>query len=541
MYLKLLNILFIFGLMSSVIAEDKFMAWVSEVIAPIQASSWSDETPIMQQTPHGILKGMKHQDIRIFRGISYAKAPINELRFAPPVKVESWKGVKDATHFGPMCYQEGDGNFSEDCLSLNLWVPEHTQKEKLPVYVFIHGGGYTLGSGSQPLYEGTELAKAGIIVVTINYRLNTLGFFPSQTTYETYGTTGNWALLDMIMALEWVRDNVASFGGDPKRVTIGGESAGSYSVSALISSPKAKGLFQQAIMESGALTMLKAVAPKTAVSYEQAAALSAGFFHHFGLEDTQSGLSQLRQIPVKEIVSTTLPIEKEITSPQVKTFWPILDGSVLPKNPLEELQKGNLNRVKLLFGFNSDEASIFINPQSTPDDYTKLVASMFGTNTPTILNRYPITAEHNAAKRMNELATLALLRSGMYLYADALSKLGEDVFAYHFDFVDPDLRETGFGVAHASELKYIFHNYMQSIDKDQHAQLVADQMYTAWTNFIKTGNPNGGRMLQGHVKWGKYSDKNRVELRLSEKSNMQPISNAEDVDFINTMMHNTQK
>lgn len=541
MYLRLLNLLFILGLMTSITAEDKFMAWVSEIIAPIQAPSWSDETPIMQKTPLGMLKGMKHQDISIFRGIPYAKAPINELRFAPPLKVESWTGVKDATHFGPMCFQEGDGNFSEDCLSLNIWVPEHTKKEKLPVYVFIHGGGYTLGSGSQPLYEGTQLAKAGIIVVTINYRLNTLGFFPSQTAYETYGTTGNWAILDMITALEWVRDNIVSFGGDPKRVTIGGESAGSYSVSALIISPKAKGLFQQAIMESGALTMLKAVAPKTAASYEQAMALGTSFLHHFGLEDTQNGLNTLRQTPVKEILATTLPIEKEITPPQVKTFWPIPDGSVLPKNPLEELQKGNLNRVKLLFGFNSDEASIFLNLQSTPEDYTKLAYSIFGTNASAILEKYPITTEHNVTQRINELATLSILRSGMYLYADALSKQGEDVFAYHFDFVDPDLKETGFGVAHASELKYVFHNYMQAISKNQHAQLVADQMYTAWTNFIKTGNPNGGRMLPGHVKWEKYSDKNRVELRIAQTSRMEPMDTAEDIDFINMMMHNTQK
>lgn len=521
-------------------SKGSFMEWVMEVVAPLQASVWPDEVSTEVKTPLGKLNGAVHENIRIFRGIPYAEAPVGERRFAPPEKVHAWGGVKDATKFGPMSYQNGQGNFSEDCLSLNVWTPAKSEQEALPVYVFIHGGGNALGSGSQPLYESTELAKAGIVVVTINYRLNSLGFLPSKTTYREYGTTGNWAILDMICAIQWVHDNIKSFGGDPSRVTIGGESAGSFAVSALISSPRAKGLFQQAIMESGAFPMSKAMAPMTAASFDNAITMGERFFSRFGVADSPNGLVGLRNIPVQDVWNVTFPMG-DLRNPQTASFWPIPDGNVIPKNPVQEIKKGNINRVKLLVGFNTDEGSVFTNPDSAEKDYPVMVHSIFGENAPTVLKKYPVNTEHNAHQRVSDLIALSMIRSGMYLYADALSKVGEDVYAYRFDFVDPSLQDTGFGVAHGSELKYIFHNYMQHVNKDEKAKAVADQMYVAWTNFIKNGNPNKGTSLPQNEKWEKYSNKNRVEMRIAEKSEMEQLYKAEDVDFINQMMHGNEK
>jgi para-nitrobenzyl esterase len=517
-------------------SKGSFQEWVAEVIAPVQAPVWPEELSTEVKTPLGKLNGAVHENIRIFRGIPYAEAPVGERRFAPPEKVHAWSGVKDATKFGSMSYQNGQGNFSEDCLFLNVWTPAKSQLEALPVYVFIHGGGNVLGAGSQPLYESTELAKAGIVVVTINYRLNSLGFLPSKTTYQEYGTTGNWAILDMICAIEWVRDNIKSFGGDPSRITIGGESAGSFGVSALISSPRAKGLFQQAIMESGALPMSKAVAPMTAASYDNAMTMGEHFFSCFGVIDSPNGLVSLRNIPAQDVWNVTFPMG-ELINPQTASFWPIPDGNVIPKNPVQEIKKGNINRVKLLVGFNTDEGSIFVNPDSAEKDYPVMAHSIFGENASAILKKYPVTTEYNARQRVSDLITLSMIRSGMYLYADALSKLGEDVYAYRFDFVDPALQDTSFGVAHGSELKYIFHNYMQHVNHDEKAKVVADQMYVAWTNFIKNGDPNKGTPLPQNEKWENYSDKNRVEMRITEKSEMEPLYKVEDVDFINQMMH----
>ncbi|MHB9296596.1 hypothetical protein PilKf_02369 [Pillotina sp. SPG140] len=202
-------------------------------------------TNVTNVTRNGPIEGLEADGIYAYKGIPYAKAPVGDLRFAPPQDVEPWTTVLDCTKYGPLTVQLADNPFlavenanqSEDSLSLNVWTPAAPgATDKLPVYVYIHGGGFGNGSGNETTFDGTSFAKNGVVTVTINYRLGTLGFFASQETYKQYGTTGNWGLLDQIKALEWIRDNIANFGGDPSQVTIGGESAGSWSVSALIES-----------------------------------------------------------------------------------------------------------------------------------------------------------------------------------------------------------------------------------------------------------------------------------------------------------------
>lgn len=516
------------------IAQEKqpnqVQTWLNEFIAPVHAEKSPAEKDIVIQTPLGSLKGSDAGTVQIFRGIRYAQAPVGDRRFAPPVAITEWHGVKDATNFGHMCYQAGQGDFSEDCLFLNVWKPSAKSQAKLPVYVFIHGGGFSMGAGSQPLYEGTQLTKSGVVVVTLNYRLGTLGFLPSKTALQKYGTTGNWGVLDMIEALKWVQNNIESFGGDPTRVTVGGESAGSFAVSTLISSPKAKGLFNQAIMESGALPMVTAVAPATALSLSQAKAESEKYFAQFNLKDDANGFAELQKVPADKIVATQLQYT-QLRMPQVGGFWPVPDGYVYKSNPVKEIKERKINQVKLLAGFNTDEGSLFIPPSTTVNDYKSLVNSIYGSNAGKVLVRFPATKE-NVLSQMNNVVTLSLLRSGLYTYADSLSK-NNDVYMYHFGFVDPMIKSSGLGAIHGSEIKYAFHNFMDPINKDTDATSVAKIVKTAWVNFIKTGNPNAGDPLPKGIQWRKYDSIQPQELRIDAKTSMDVMYKADDVRFVN--------
>lgn len=268
----------------------------------LPAQAYSAETALVETRTHsGSVVGILSDDIAIFRGIPYAAPPVGELRFAPTKPVAPWTEPLDCTEFGATAVQKEARNglpMREDCLTLNVWTPALPKTgetgEKLPVYVYIHGGAYAQGSGSDPLYDGTAFAKRGIVAVTINYRLNVLGFFASKETLSRYGTTGNWGHLDQIEALKWIRENAASFGGDPDRVTIGGESAGSYSVSALMLSPLAEGLFQGAILESGTILALGGSSFYSKGSPERSAEVFRMMSWLFEARDDADGLAKMR-------------------------------------------------------------------------------------------------------------------------------------------------------------------------------------------------------------------------------------------------------
>ncbi|KAI4454008.1 carboxylic ester hydrolase [Holotrichia oblita] len=224
----------------------------------ISVSAETARTEYVEATTlSGKIMGVKENGISIFKGIPYAKAPVGELRFAPPVGIEPWTGVLDCVNFGPQCPQnmpKENQAISEDCLNLNVWTPANRKKdEKLPIYVYIHGGAGAVGSSADPLYSGEGFAQKGIVYFSIQYRVNALGWFASNETLKQYGTTGNWGLLDQIEALKWIKKNASLFGGDPNNITVGGESFGAFSNSALILSPLAEGLFQRVIMESGTI------------------------------------------------------------------------------------------------------------------------------------------------------------------------------------------------------------------------------------------------------------------------------------------------
>ncbi|MDR1965889.1 MAG: carboxylesterase family protein, partial [Synergistaceae bacterium] len=273
------------------------------IAAQLALSAMSSErayaASVTLATPNGEIRGSRSEDVSVYNGIPYAAPPVGELRFAPPQDAPAWEGVRDCTEFAPQAVQympfEGQP-MSEDCLALNVWTPARPgDGAKLPVYVFIHGGGFAEGAGSLPMYDGTGFAKKGIVAVTINYRLNALGFFASRETLKRYGTTGNWGILDQIKALEWVRENISSFGGDPGKVTIGGESAGSFSVSILIASPLAKGLFRGAILESGTILSLPFLSTYARSDPDKSIAVSGMLADIVGAGDDENGLARMRR------------------------------------------------------------------------------------------------------------------------------------------------------------------------------------------------------------------------------------------------------
>jgi para-nitrobenzyl esterase len=274
---------------------------------------------------------------------------------------------------------------SEDCLMLNIWTPSEPKKDgKLPVYVFIHGGGYASWTGNDKTFDGTSFAQNGVVAVTINYKLSTLGFFASNETYKQYGTTGNWGILDQIKALEWVRDNIEDFGGDPAQVTIGGESAGSWSVSALILSQLAEGLFRGAIMESGTILSIQSLTSSRG-DLQKSIEVSQALADIFGASDTAAGLKLLHQTDpyVLNYLSPFIPDQTAAKSPFFMA--PVFDDTVLPKDPVVALREGNFNRVNLLIGFNHDEGTLFIPPTTDNSFYEAYGFRMVGENWPIIL------------------------------------------------------------------------------------------------------------------------------------------------------------
>lgn len=312
------------------------------------------------QLADGIVEGVKMRgplkDVRVFRGIPYAAPPVDDLRFREPQSVARWSGVRNAKQFGPRCMQAnvaGKPDFrsttmSEDCLYLNVWTPASHPASKLPVLVFFHGGGFVSGDGSEPRYDGANLASRGIIAVTVNYRLGVFGFLaPAGAAGESsHGTAGNYGLLDQVAALRWVRDNIAQFGGDPSQITIAGSSAGSVSVSAHMSSPLSRGLFARAIGQSGA-----AFAPNAVWSKEESERAAAEFASRVGA----ASLQQLRSLPARALLDAAA---QPLRSEQPMLLRPSVDGYFLTESPEQVFARGGQAQVPLMLGSNEPEHAL---------------------------------------------------------------------------------------------------------------------------------------------------------------------------------------
>ena len=430
-----------------------------------------------------------------FKGIPYAAPPVGPLRWKPPQPAAVWMGVRPAGRFGPRCMQRpvfsdmvfrSDG-MSEDCLYLNVWTPAHGQGRKLPVLVYFYGGGFIGGDGSEPRYDGASVARRGIVTVTVNYRLDVFGFIalPALAVESPEHATGNYGLLDQNAALRWVHRNIVAFGGDPNQVTIGGESAGSMSVSALMASPLSKGLMQRAIGESG--SVLGNLKPKPLTLAESQ---GEAFAQRVGAHS----LAQLRAISA----STLLQAAGEKGVPE---FGPTIDGYFLPRSPEAIYQVGEQAHIPLLVGSNSQEgyyASLFGNQAPTPPNYRVTMEQRLGKHATEALKLYPGRTEAEVEASGTAFAgdQFIAFATGRWMHLQRQTGRAP-VYYYYFTQARPAKRDGSAGpdpgAVHSGEIEYALGNLSGN---HVFAWTTADRRVSAimegyWANFIKTGNPNG--------------------------------------------------
>ncbi len=519
----------------------KFLAAVFALAACLTAglSGRAAETALVT-TPSGPVAGLSANGVRSFKGVPYAKPPLGERRFAPPENIEPWTATRICDAFGPQPVQQDFSKImggppaasSEDCLSLNIWTPAKAGGDKLPVYVFIHGGSFAVGSGASPVYDGTGLAKRGIVAVTINYRLNALGFLASGETFARYGTTGNWGHLDQIQALKWIRDNISAFGGDPERVTIGGESAGSFSVSALLLSPLANGLFRAAILESGTILSATTSTPYARADLHKAMAAGFMFANAFGADqDDAAGLAALRAAD-PEAMAQMSAFNPDFRITTASMFFPVFDGAVIPRHPYAALRRGEFNRVKVLFGFNADEGSVFVPPDIAVMEYKALAARMYGKRAPEVMARFASTG--TIREQAMKAVMSGTFTAGMKVFADALARHGVDVYGYYFTHVSPQHAKAGEGAKHGAELPYIFDTFAATNEKDPTPEMLRlrDEIQTRFVNFIVSGDPNLGEEPLSGVLWPKYRAESPVMIRFDDRIRLQDMPDQDDAAFI---------
>ena len=453
--------------------------------------------------------------VRVFRGIPYARPPVGDLRWRPPQRPLPWNGVKECTAFGPSCLQPAQrivrgitGEQGEDCLYLNVWTAAEAGERK-PVMVWIHGGGFTIGSGSQGTYDGLHFAADGAVEVTINYRLGPFGFMahPALSAESPSRVSGNYGLLDQIEALRWVQRNIAAFGGDPGNVTIFGESAGSVSVGCLMASPLAKGLFQKAIMESGVPTNLPRLRGGGASdsSTESAGveiARAAGIDNPEGSSGATA--AALRSLPADKLLASSHPRIGLLGAG--RRMGPTVDGYVLPGEPVEIFARGEQNDVPVILGSNADEGTLFIQhiPIRKPAGYVLAAKRLFGDFADRVIAMFPIRSAEDVKPEMGRLVTVAAFVAPARRAARALSRHGDHVWLYHFTRVAPVLREHNMGATHGVELFYVFKTIPPGVSAGDADVGLADKMHGAWLRFAETGDPNGG----GLPVWPAYSAAN---------------------------------
>ena len=479
--------------------------------------------------------------VRSFKGIPFAQPPTGELRWKAPQPVENWTGVRNADHFGPRCMQRpspgGDFWFrstemSEDCLYLNVWTPAASAEESLPVLVYIFGGGFQNGDGSEPRYDGGNMARKGMVAVTVNYRLNIFGFFshPELTKESPHHASGNYGLLDQVAALQWVRRNIAAFGGDPNRVTIAGESAGSMSVSALMGSPLSRDLIAGAIGESGAL--ISSMPPPPLAETEQDGvkfATSAG----------AGSLAALRAMSAEQI-------QEALAKGTGMRFRPNVDGYFLPKLLTDIFEAGEQSKVPLLAGSNSEEQAapaVLGASEPTPENFAAAVRKFYGDRAGEVLKVYAASTPEAVLQAATDLASARFVGLSTWEWTELQAKTGGTP-VYRYLYAHPRPKFNGVvsqlstaranpaagrrseapaasGAVHSAEIQYAMGNL--DLDKryawEPADYKVSEIMQAYFVNFIKTGNPNGA----GLPDWPAYKSGTHFQrMRLDADSHAEP-------------------
>ncbi len=497
------------------------------MLASLQLSAQNNQGALPQvKTANGLLSGVNEASgIRSYKGIPFAEPPVGKLRWVEPQPVKNWTGVRKADHFGPQAMQRAmysdmifrsDGK-SEDCLYLNVWTPAKSSTELLPVLVYFYGGGFSAGDGSEGRYDGESMAQKGMVAITVNYRLGVFGFMahPALTAESAHHASGNYGLLDQHAALEWVQKNIAAFGGDPKRVTIAGESAGSMSVSAQMASPLSKGLFAGAIAESGALLGNLSPTP-LAVAEENGQKFAAAI--------KATSLKDLRNMPGDSLLKLSANFR----------FSADVDGYLIPKMPRAIFEAGEQMHVPLLVGWNSAEGSyrnIIGNRPSTVQSYKDALLATYGKEkADAIFAAYPAATDADVEQVATELASDNFIAYSTWKLADLQSKTGgKPVYKYYYTRKRPAFADgkpnNAPGAVHSAEIEYALGNlrYNKAYNWTPEDYKVSETMQNYFANFIKTGNPNG----KGLPTWSSLQERQPPSVMIIDvNSTLQPDTHA---------------
>lgn len=471
------------------------------------------------KTVYGVLEGTRElSGVHSFKGIPFAAAPVGPLRWREPQPVTGWKGVRKAHRFGPRGMQApifGDmgfraENMQEDCLYLNVWAPVRKGRELMPVLVYFYGGGFVAGDGSEARYDGESMARKGIVALTVNYRLGVFGFMahPELTKESPNKASGNYGLLDQAAALKWVQQNIAAFGGDPRRVTIAGESAGSISVSAQMASPLSRSLIAGAIGESGSIMGALPAQPLAAgekVGLDFAKAVKA------------ASLADLRALPADSLLAAA-------TKFGPFRFSPTIDGYFLPESPYAIFAAGKQAAVPLLAGWNNEEMGCRVvmgNQPLTTESFAAVVKKLYPANADEVLTLYRPATDADVERVATDLASDRFISFSTWKWIDLHSRTGKPTYRYLYERPRPEMvpelgdatpglaggvqRNSGApkpppakGAVHSAEIEYaignLHHNKVYAWKPEDH--LVSQVMQDYFANFIKTGNPNGGGLPQ---------------------------------------------
>lgn len=492
------------------------------------------------QVDGGLVSGTATKDgaVHSFKGIPFAAPPVGELRWKAPQPVKPWSGVRTCEAFGPSPMQGSPAPFgpwsaeflipkapiSEDCLYLNVWTGAKSATKKgpaggqpqdrLPVLVWIYGGGFGSGGTGAPIYDGEATARKGVVFVSANYRVGPFGFFahPELTSESGQRASGNYGLMDQLAALRWVKQNIAAFGGDPTNVTIAGQSAGSMSVNCLVASPLAKNLFNKAIAESGA----SLARPMPTLTQAEESGLKV--MQTLGT----SSLAELRAKPAADILQKA----------QGGGRGPIMDGYVLPQSVAAIFSAGKQNNIALLTGWNEDEGLSTGAPKNAVD-YRRQLKQQYGDDADRLLEHYPGATDEQAAASQRTMSRDVTFGAQNYGWANSEAKQGRTVYVYRFTRKLPATGEYArYGAFHTGEVAYAYDN-LRFIDHqlrplDAIDDELAKAMSAYWVNFIKTGNPNG----QGVPHWPAYATKDKQIMVLGDKVQAQTLPDAASLDFL---------
>jgi len=460
----------------------------------------------------GAVRGTLENGVRVYRGIPYAAPPVGDLRWRAPQPVKPWNTVLQCDKFCPSCPQpkyDPVGRTSEDCLYLNIWTQARERTEKLPVMVWIHGGAWTFGSGSLPRYNGSNLAQKGVVVVTLNYRLGPFGFLahPLLNRESPMETSGNYGFLDQIAALQWVQRNIAAFGGDPAKVTIFGESAGSISVNLHLVSPLSRGLFCRAVAESGGVYPFRALFPQNSGNPEQAFKMGERFAEVLKCDKTKDPIAAMRAKTTDEIMGAfAFSWGPGATG---LAFVPVFDGKVLPGNPLEIIARGEQLGVPLIMGSNRDDGSAFY-PGMTPKQYQSWLQSLYPNAWSRVFSAFRADKPQEVKPAFASFLTISMFSEPARFTVASMAQKGVPAYLYQFARLPQTEGARKFGVYHGLEVDYVFGGLDKKPGYTQDDLALSQAVMNYWTNFAKNGNPN----RPGLELWPAYQSERDENLEL---------------------------